>query len=152
AICFALTFATFVVSYVLLALGREPSRELPPAPTRQRGQAAARERAAHALPKGARWRHAMRAQMRAIWALLRADGGLRRLIAGNALAGIATMAGALFAVAALKRGGLSDPEVGVESTILFIGSMAGYFLWGAIGDRHGHRAVLVWGAVCTAAS
>src|SRR6185312_15538313 len=113
---------------------------------------AAHARAAARLPAARRWRRETGEQLRAIWALVREDGGLRRLIAGNALAGIATMAGALFAVAALKRGGLSDPEVGVESTILFIGSMAGYFLWGAIGDRHGHRAVLVWGAVCTAAS
>jgi MFS family permease len=153
AICFALTFVTFIVSYVLLALGREPVRELPQAPEpSRRGQAAARGHAVRALPRGARWRREMREQIRAIWGLLREDGGLRRLIAGNALAAVATMAGALFAVAALRRGGLTDAEVGVESTILFVGSTAGYFLWGAIGDRYGHRTVLVWGAVCAAAS
>jgi MFS family permease len=106
----------------------------------------------HRLPKAQRWWRETRTQLAAIWALLREDGGLRRLIAGNALAAVATMAGALFAVAALRRGGLTDAEVGVESTILFVGSTAGYFLWGSIGDRYGHRAVLVWGAACAASS
>jgi putative MFS transporter len=27
---------------------------------------------------------------------------------------------------------------------------AGYFLWGAVGDHQGHRAILVWGSVCAA--
>ena len=28
----------------------------------------------------------------------------------------------------------------------------GYFLWGAIGDRFGHRSILVWGSLCAALS
>jgi MFS family permease len=152
ALCFALTFAAMIVSYILLSQGREPERPLKPAPRRSRGRAAAQAHQAASHAGWQRWRQQTAAQLHAVFALLRQDGGLRRLIAANALAGIATMAGAFFAVAALKRGGLTDSQVGVESTILFIGSTGGYFLWGAVGDHVGHRAVLVWGAICAAVS
>jgi len=55
-------------------------------------------------------------------------------------------------VAALRQGGLSDAEVGVQSTVLFVASTAGYFLLGALGDHRGHRAVLMWGGVCMGVS
>jgi MFS family permease len=135
ALCFLLTFISFIFSYVLLGLGREPARTVRDVP----GDDAP-----------ASTRTSLRQQAHDIVALVREDGGLRRLIASNGLAGIATMAGALFAVAALKRGGLSDAEVGVESTVLFVASTAGNFLWGTIGDRFGHRTVLIYGSACAA--
>ncbi|MGH2516496.1 MAG: MFS transporter, partial [Ktedonobacterales bacterium] len=94
----------------------------------------------------------VRAEVRALWAVLRGDAGLVRLLGSNALAGIATMAGALFAVAAIKRGGLTDAEVGVENTVLAIAMTGGFFLWGMIGDRFGNRFILVWGSLCAALS
>ena len=142
--CFSLTFLAFIVSFVLLAMGREPRRTVAPHAT---------------ATKGTPWRATlaaslatMRAQGREVWLLVRGDGGLRRLIVSNALVGTATMAGALFAVAALRRGGLSDAQVGAESTLLLLASTGGNFLWGAVGDRFGHKAVLMWGALCAAAS
>lgn len=139
ALCFLLTFASFVVSFVLLALGREPPRELSaPAPT-------------PATPD-VTWQQGLRREASAILGVLRADRGLLRLIGSNALAGVATMSGALFAVSALRVGGLSDAEVGVENTVLFIAMTGGNFLWGALGDAVGHRAVLYWGSVCAALS
>lgn len=140
ALCFLLTFAAYIVSFVLLALGREPPRDVSVAAH------GADTTAALAHPAG------MRAEAEAIIGVLREDRGLIRLIGSNALAGIATMAGALFAVSALKVGGLSDAEVGVENTVLFIAMTGGNFLWGAIGDTVGHRAVLYWGAVCAGAA
>lgn len=141
ALCFLLTFGTFVISFVLLALGREPPRTLRKEPKEKDSDA---ERATGF--EGAR------AELGAIWAVLRGDKGLLRLIGSNALTGIATMASALFAVAALKRGGLSDPEVGVENTVLFVAMTCGYFLWGTIGDRFGHRSILVFSSLCAALS
>lgn len=135
ALCFFLTFGMFVISFVLLTLGREPPRTARPQPDG--------EGAAHV---------SIKAEARAMVGVLRSDHGLMRLIGSNALAGVATMASALFAVAALKRGGLSDPEVGVENTVLFIAMTGGNFLWGAIGDRFGHRSILVWGSLCAALS
>jgi MFS family permease len=136
ALCFLLTFLAMVVSFVLLALGREPAR------TASRQSAIAQP-----VP-----RVSLRRQAADIWALLRGDSGLRRLIVSNALLGTATMAAGLFAVAALRQGGLSDAEVGVQSTVLFVASTAGYFLLGALGDRKGHKAVLMWGALCMGAA
>jgi MFS family permease len=135
ALCFLLTFGTFVVSFILLALGREPARRL-----REHAEGNAE------LGMQERTRH----ELHDIWTLLRGDRGLQKLLVSNGLAGTATMAGALYAVAALHRGGLHDAEVGVESTVLFVASTVGYFLWGTIGDRFGHRATLIYGSACAA--
>ncbi|HEX6800158.1 MAG TPA: MFS transporter [Ktedonobacterales bacterium] len=135
ALCFTLTGAAMAVSFVLLALGREPERLAVRMPT-----AKARERATARL--GAR----------ELVALVRGDAALPRLLAGNALVGISTMAAALFAVAAKRQGGLSDADVGAQTTLLFAATTAGYFIWGAVGDRFGHRAIYAWGSLCAAAS
>lgn len=127
AFCFAMTFAAMVISFILLALGREPARVTHHPPT-----------ARLSLP----------AQAREIVALVRHDGALRRLLIANGLVGMATMAGALYAVSATRLGGLSDPEVGAESTVLFVAMTVGSFAWGAVGDRFGHRATLLWGTAC----
>jgi MFS family permease len=131
ALCFALTFVAMVISFVLLALGREP------------------ERSVHTAPAEAqRTRPAFAESPRALMALVRQDGALRRLLASNALVGIGTMASALFAVAALPLGGLSAAQVSAEGTVLFLAMTAGNFIWGVVGDHIGHRHVLVWSAVC----
>lgn len=139
ALCFSLTFGMFIISFVLLSLGREPPRTVRHKPVR--GD----------TPEESAYQ-SVRTELHTIWAVLRGDRGLIRLIGGNALVGIATMASALFAVAAIKRGGLSDSAVGIENTVLFIAMTGGYFLWGAIGDRFGHRSILVWGSLCAALS
>ena len=89
-------------------------------------------------------------QGREVVALVRGDVALRRLLVGNALVGVSTMAAALYAASAVRLGGLTDADVGVESTILFVAMTAGNFAWGWVGDRAGHRAVLVGGATCAA--
>ncbi|HZC05099.1 MAG TPA: MFS transporter [Ktedonobacterales bacterium] len=130
ALCFAMTFAAMAISFVLLALGREPAR------------------VTHTSPHPPAARLSMSAQAREIVALVRQDGALRRLLIANGLVGMSTMAGALYAVSAVRLGGLSDPEVGAESTVLFVAMTVGSFAWGAIGDRFGHRATLLWGTAC----
>ena len=176
ALCFLLTFAAMVVSFALLALGREPPRTLlgedePPntAPASAsmhtgpnvdaesvRGESAgfagypqsagamnAIGGTSSDLPGGQGRRPA---RMTALWALLREDGGLRRLLVANALGGFGTMASALFAISALKLGGLSNAEVGAEAAVLALATTGGYFLWGPLGDALGHKLVLACGA------
>ena len=138
ALCFTLTGAAMAVSFVLLALGREPERLAVrahvPAGKAQPAQPAARLGA------------------RELVALVRGDPALLKLLAGNALVGVSTMAAALFAVAAKRQGGLSDADVGAQTTLLFAATTAGYFIWGAVGDRFGHRAIYAWGSLCAAAA
>ncbi|MGZ3665352.1 MAG: MFS transporter, partial [Ktedonobacterales bacterium] len=142
ALCFLLTFGAVAISFGLLALGREPERVVRVESWREQVQGDS--------PGAASWRiwlAGLGQQGRELRSLLRSDGGLVRLIAANALIGIATMAGALFTVAAVRSGGLSDADVGVESTVLFVAMTAGSFLWGTIGDRLG--IALCWsGARC----
>ena len=147
ALCFLLTFGAVAISFVLLALGREPERVVRVESQREQTPDAASAETAWLV-----WLAGLRQQARELQDLLRSDGGLVRLIIANALIGIATMAGALFTVAAVRSGGLSDADVGVESTVLFVAMTGGSFLWGTIGDHFGHRYVLVWGALCTVAA
>jgi MFS family permease len=160
ALCFLLTFAAMVVSFVLLALGREPPRtlvgedapqstpnepDLPAADVAPSDIERAREEPAESRPADARSRPA---RIGALWTLLREDGNLRRLLITNALGGFATMATALFAVSALNLGGLSNAEAGAEATVLALASTGGYFLWGPLGDALGHKLVLACAATC----
>jgi MFS family permease len=168
ALCFLLTFAAMVISFVLLALGREPPRtlvgedapphafELPTAEVASSDIESVREEPAESqlsenssgTPIPAETRSHRPARMGALWTLLREDGGLRRLLATNALSGFATMAAALFAVSALNLGGLSNAEASAEATVLALASAGGYFLWGPLGDALGHKLVLACGAAC----
>ncbi|HEU4784636.1 MAG TPA: MFS transporter [Ktedonobacterales bacterium] len=168
ALCFLLTFAAMAVSFVLLALGREPPRTLvgedaPNLPAADVGVAQSDIESASEKPTGSRptdtpagasipaetsSRSSRPARMGALWALLREDGNLRRLLITNALGGFATMATALFAVSALNLGGLSNAEAGAEATVLALASTGGYFLWGPLGDALGHKLVLACAAAC----
>ncbi|HKT39717.1 MAG TPA: MFS transporter, partial [Ktedonobacterales bacterium] len=150
ALCFLLTFVAMAISFVLLALGREPprtlvgedetpnARELPAADVAQSHSESVRAEPGASLPSGppsgtpipAEAEASIRpARMGALWALLREDSNLRRLLITNALGGFATMAAALFAISALKLGGLSTAEAGAEATVLALASAGGYFLW-----------------------
>jgi MFS family permease len=169
ALCFLLTFVAMAISFVLLALGREPprtlvgedetpnARELPAADVAQSHSESVREEPDASLPSGpssgtpipAEAEASIRpARMGALWALLREDGNLRRLLITNALGGFATMAAALFAISAINLGGLSTAEAGAEATVLALASAGGYFLWGPLGDALGHKLVLACGAAC----
>ena len=163
ALCFLLTFAAMAVSFVLLALGREPPRtlvgedappnalDLPAASVPQPDIESASEEPEESRPSAApipAETSSRPARMGALWTLLREDGNLRRLLITNALAGFATMAAALFAVSALNLGGLSNAEAGAEATVLALASTGGYFLWGPLGDALGHKLVLACAAAC----
>lgn len=136
ALCFLMAFGAYVVSFALLALGHEPERSL------------AADTHAGEQARPTHWLRRLVAQAHGYVALLRGDAAFRRFLSVNALAGSATMGGALYAVAASRTGGLSDAQVGVEGVVLTGAMTLGNLLWGFIGDHLGHRTSLVWGAVC----
>lgn len=136
ALCFLMAFAAYIVSFVLLTLGREPERASTPTPSTF-------SRAAQHT-----WLHGLAAQFKLYTALLRDDPAFRRFLLVNALAGSATMGGALFAVAASRMGGLTDAQVSVEGVVMTGAMTVGNLLWGLIGDHLSHRVSLVWGSVC----
>ena len=136
ALCYLMAFGAYVVSFVLLSLGREPERNLS-------AMAPAQEHT-----RSSNWLRGLIAQGRGYVALLRDDAAFRRFLIVNALAGSATMGSALYAVAASRAGGLSDAEVGIEGVVLTGAMTVGNLVWGFIGDHVGHRMSLVWGAVC----
>lgn len=142
---FGATFAVMIVSFVLLSLGRE----VPRSTGSQEPRAPRATPPARSLPALAT---TARGQLHANLRLLGADGGLRWLLAANGAAGIATMAGALFAVSALSPGGLTADQVSAQSIVLALAMTLGNFSWGTIGDRLGHRAVLIGAAVCAGIS
>ncbi|HEX8997946.1 MAG TPA: MFS transporter [Ktedonobacterales bacterium] len=138
ALCFLMAFAAYIISFVLLTLGREPERASVQAP------------AATGPSQWSRWLRSLVGQARLYAALLRDDPPFRRLLIVNALAGSATMGGALFAVAASRLGGLTDAQVGVEGVVLTGAMTLGSLVWGFVGDHFGHRTSLIWGSVCGA--
>ncbi len=134
ALCFMLAFVAYVVSFTLLAMGRESPRPARPAESFELGTEQSRS--------------GFGAQL----AILRTDGAFTRYLVANAISGVATMASALFAVAAARKGGLSDAAVGIEGVVLIIAMTLGNFLWGFVGDHISHRAALVGGNVAIAFS
>ncbi|MGI8858106.1 MAG: MFS transporter [Thermomicrobiales bacterium] len=129
ALCFACTFVCLAISFVFIALGREP----PPAPRTA------------TVP--------VRAVARSVWrrlpALIRADGNLRRYLLTIALVTCAGAAAAFYVVDAKRSLGLTDAEASLFAVLLLIAATVGSIVWGYIGDHRGHKRVVVAGAACT---
>lgn len=134
ATAFGLSFVMVTISFILLALGREPPRTAIHAPPRPSGSAALRLR---------HWAGDLRG-------LVRGDRNFAAYLVVNALSGLATLGTGLVAVAALNQAHLSVPAVALEGTVFQICSTLGYFTWGWIADRFGHRLILICGAAASA--
>lgn len=134
ALCFTASFIAVSISFVLLASSREPERPVVYHAPRVAG---------HALKQTTAWLWAM-------WSVVRDDPLFQPLLATNALSGLATLGSGLLAVVALRQAHLSAVLVGLEGTVLLLAATSGSFLWGMLGDKAGHRAVLIWGSLCGA--
>lgn len=128
---FMLTFVAMSISFILLASSREPERMtlhvLPRAP-------------GNALRRGQSWLREMRS-------VIRTDKAFQRFLIANAVAGLAGLGNGLLAIAALRQAHLSEEAVSLEATVLIVATTLGNFFWGWVGDRAGHRMVLVFGAL-----
>jgi MFS family permease len=132
ALCFLLTFGMVVISFIWLALTREP-RRVPHPPAEK----AARRAAGETGPRG--WLR-----------IVQRDKDFRRLLIANAIIGSAGLAAGLFAISARNVAHLTDAQVSIQNTVLVASSTASYFILGPVGDRFGHRLVLEIGALAGA--
>lgn len=127
-VCF-LTSALFMgLSYVALAVTREP-RAVITSPRVPLGEYLAR-----------------------IPSLLRRDRNLSWFLAADALSIMGMMAGGFYTVYALRFYGAPAWQVGVFTTLLLSGKMAGNVVLGWLGDRAGHLRVLMIGVAATIAA
>ena len=126
ALLFVLAFAAMVISWVGLALNREPANpSLRPATP-------------------------MSSYLRRLPGVLRADRNFSRYIASSAMIQLGTMSGTFLLVYGATRFELGGAEVGLLTGVL-IGCQAVLNpLCGVIADRFGHKLVLVGGALALA--
>jgi MFS family permease len=126
ALLFGLAFSAMVISWVGLVLNREPANP------------------------SVRPRTPLTSYMRRLPGILRADSNFARYIGTMTVVRGGTMAGSFFLVYGVERFQLGGAEVGLLTGVL-IGCQAIFNpLWGMLGDRRGHKLVLVGGALALA--
>jgi MFS family permease len=122
AICFSLTIVGMGLSYLLISLTREPVDNEKTIPTFQ--------------PSA--WRGGMQ--------VLRRDRNFSAFLVIRTLAQFATMGFAFYILFGLRRFGMSDLDAGLLTAALTISSTIANALMGWLGDRFGHRAMLITGS------
>jgi len=126
ALLFGLAFCAMAISWAGLALNREPANP------------------------SVRARASLTNYLRRLPATLRADRNFTRYIGAMAVARVGTMGGGFYLVYGADRFQIGGGEVGLLTGVL-IGCQALLNpLWGLIGDRYGHKLVLVGGALALA--
>lgn len=118
ALCFFLASAWMVVSWVFLAMTREPDRELP-------------EKKDDEQPLG--WSH--------IKTILRADPNYRIFIAARFLAQFGAMATAFYTIYGVRHLGMDELAAGGLYSVMTLTATIGNPILGWLGDRWGHRFV-----------
>jgi len=126
AICFILGFAALTISWIGLALNREPD-----SPTVKSGTT-------------------FSAYVRQLPAILRRDSNYLRFLVARSVHSLGTMAIGFYVVYGSERWGLSGEEVGILTAILTGSQAVLNVLWGLLGDRRGHKIVLCAGSASVA--
>ena len=122
-VCFLCAALCMGLSYVALALVREPA-------------------AAATVP-----RQPMGAYLRRIPGLLARDRNLSWFLVARAFASIGTMAGGFYTVYALRAWEAPAWWVATFTSVLLAGQIAGNLVFGFLADRAGHRLVLISGTL-----
>ncbi len=122
ALCFLVGFGFIAVSWVGVTFTVEPAQPPPQAPT----------------ATGYRKR---------LSAILREDHNFRKYVASRGLGYLGAMSLGFFAVYGVERFQLSDAQAAVFTAVMSAFWMLSNTIWGAIGDRHGHKLVTEWSTV-----
>jgi MFS family permease len=120
-VCFAAAAIFVGLSYVALVLVREPEGPVVPMPS------------------------SLRAQAQALRDLLRGDRNLTAYLIARAFAVTGNMASGFYTVHALRSLGAAEWQVGVFTSVLLVGQLAGNAVFGWLADRTGHRLVILTG-------
>ncbi len=124
-VCFLVAAVFMGLSYVALALAREPAAESTSPPVD------------------------MATYLGRIPSLLRGDRNLSWFLIARALALVGMMASGFYTVYALRRLDAPAWQVGVFTTVLFAGQVVGNLVFGWVADRAGHRVVIMAGVAAT---
>jgi MFS family permease len=127
-LCFLLTVAGLVLSYIVLGMTREPVDQEKSIPEHQPSS----------------WKGGLE--------ILRRDRNFTAYLVIRALSQFATMGFAFYIVYGLQHFGMSDVTAGFLTAALTISSTVANALMGWLGDRLGHRAMLIAGSVAVALS
>ncbi len=145
--CFAL--GTFFVTFVLVVFAQV--REPPPddvawaeVAVAQSTDDQAHEAFGDALARPKWWRDVL--------ALVTDDDGFRLLFAGRALAAVASMAPAYYAVAAVRRLEATDADGATFGAVMLGSALFGTLVWGEVAGRFRHPVLIPLGAALGAAA
>ena len=140
--CFAL--GTFFVTFVLVVFAQV--REPPPDDVAWAEVAGAEstddqahEAVGDALARPTWWRDVV--------ALVTDDDGFRLLFAGRALAAIASMAPAYYAVSAVRRLNATDADGATFGAVMLASALIGTLVWGEIAGRFRHAILVPIGTI-----
>jgi MFS family permease len=120
-VCFLAATVCMGLSWIALTLVREPASPAAPDPL------------------------ALRGFMALVLEIVKSDPNLVRFLMARACMGVASMSGAFFTVYALRGLGAPAWQVGVFTSALLLGQVAGNGALGWLADRVGGRAVLLVG-------
>lgn len=127
-LCFAAAAVLIFISWIFIALTREPAQVSQEPPISQ-------------------WEYLKR-----LPATLRADLNFRRYLVSQIVSSLGGMAGGFVAVYAVQRWHLSDSRAGSFTTSMLIGQAVSNLLFGALADRRGHKLVLEVATLCSVLS
>jgi MFS family permease len=131
-VCFFITSVTVFISMAFIGVTREPHHddEIEAAPTGDQVRPVK-------IDYG--WRK--------MWGILREDVNFRWFLTARTLAQFANMALAFYTLYAVKHFGMNEQMAGILTGVLLLSKTVASPLLGWVGDRWGHRTVLVSGAL-----
>jgi MFS family permease len=121
---FLIAAAGITLSWVFIALTREPVAQMPPAKTRQGGRS---------------WQKML--------TIVQRDRNFRRFLIARVLSSLASMGLGFVTVAAIQRWHVTDSTVGLYTSALLVGQTSGNLLAGLVADRFGHKLSLETGLI-----
>ncbi len=126
ALCFVLAWVSMMISWLGLAITREPP-DLAVKP-----------------------RTPMKAYFRQLPAILRGNRNYARFVVARCITVLGTMALSFFIVYGSGRFALTGAQVGGLTATISTSQAVLYLVWGLVADRFGHKRVLCIGALCMA--